>query len=300
MSLAKIISEYRLVYSNWFSVLYQIYRIRNKVKDKTNVMIKVRLRGKNDVLNAPYNVVASYVAAMTTSNPKIHNASIDNRLLSFSYDNYNLKFDLGNTKFFREIFFDEEYNFLKVKGKDVIDIGANIGDTAIYFAIKGARKVISLEPYPYTFNLAQKNLQTFLTNYPEFKDKIEIINAGYGEDKIIKIDISFIPDSSSDLRENENGPKIDLYSLKTLMNEYNIVSGILKMDCEGCEYNLFKETDETIGKFSMVQIEYHYSYEKLVDKLKECGFNVKYTEPKVEYNPSAGKTLMLGYIYAEK
>ncbi|MEM3859391.1 MAG: FkbM family methyltransferase, partial [Candidatus Micrarchaeaceae archaeon] len=77
-------------------------------------------------------------------------------------------------------------------------------------------------------------------------------------------------------------------------------SGILKMDCEGCEYNLLNEDDETIKKFSMIQIEYHYGYEKLVDKLKECGFTVKYTEPKEFYNPSARKTMMIGYIYAER
>ncbi|MEM3844602.1 MAG: FkbM family methyltransferase [Candidatus Parvarchaeota archaeon] len=300
MRLAKIISEYRTVYSNWFSVLYQMYRIRNKVKDKTNAMIKIRLRGKNDALNAPYHVVDSYVAAMTTSNPKIHNASIDNRLLFFSYDNYNLKFDLGNSDAFRGVFCDEEYNFLKVKGKDVLDIGANVGDTPIYFALKGAKKVIALEPYPYNFNLAQKNLQTFLTNYPEFKDKIEIINAGYGEDKIIKIDTSFIPDGCSDLRENENGPDINLYSLKTLVNKYNIVSGILKMDCEGCEYSLLNEDDEIIKKFFMIEIEYHYGYEKLVDKLRKCGYNIRYTEPHKFYNSSIGKMTIVGFIYAQQ
>lgn len=186
-------------------------------------------------------------------------------------------------------------NFLKVERQNVIDIGSNLGDTAIFFAIKGAKKVISLEPYPSTFALATKNI-----GFSEFKDKIKIINAGYGEDKRIKIDTSFIPDNCSDLREIENGPDIDLYSLKTLMNKYNLDSAILKMDCEGCEYNLLNEAYETLKKFSMIEVEYHYGYEKLVDKLKDCGFNVKYTEPKKFYNSSAGKTMMIGYIYAEK
>ncbi|MEM4071650.1 MAG: FkbM family methyltransferase [Thermoplasmata archaeon] len=263
-------------------------------------MIKVRCRGKNDIINVPYPVVNSYVIAKSISNPRTHNISIDNRLFSFSYDDYNLKFDIGNGADPFASFFNEEYDFLNVEGKNVIDIGANIGDSAIYFAIKGARKVISLEPYPYNFNIAKKNLQTFLTNYPEFRDKIEIINAGYGEDKEIKIDVSFIPDNGSDIKESESGLNINLYSLKTLMSKYNIDSGILKMDCEGCEYSLLNEDDEIIKKFSMIEIEYHYGYEKLVDKLRKCGYNVKYTEPKESYNPSAGKTMMLGYIYAEK
>jgi len=40
---------------------------------------------------------------------------------------------------------------LDVKGKVVIDVGAYIGDSAIYFALKGARKVIALESHPGTF-----------------------------------------------------------------------------------------------------------------------------------------------------
>ena len=40
----------------------------------------------------------------------------------------------------------EQYKILGVSNKDVIDIGANIGDTAIYFAVKGARHVYAFEP----------------------------------------------------------------------------------------------------------------------------------------------------------
>ncbi|MEM3790986.1 MAG: FkbM family methyltransferase [Thermoproteota archaeon] len=294
MSLIKIIKKYRRAYSNWLNVLYQMYRIRNKVLDE-KMFIKVRLKGTDNILNVPSSVVSVYAEANSIRNPRIHNLSIDNNLLSFSYENYNVKFDLKNTGELVETFFKEAYQFLKVEGKDVIDIGANIGDTAIYFAIKGARKVISLEPYPYTFAQATKNISS-----SEFKEKIEIINAGYGKDKRIKIDTSFIPDIGSDLREAENGLDINLYSLKTLVNKYNIDSGILKMDCEGCEYNLLNEDDEIIKKFAMIQIEYHFGYEKLVDKLKECGFAIKYTEPREFYNPSAGKTMMQGYIYAER
>ncbi|MEM4091135.1 MAG: FkbM family methyltransferase [Thermoplasmatales archaeon] len=294
MSLIKTIKVYRRAYSNWFSVLYQIYRDRNEVRNKADQFIKVRLKGTNNILNVASSVVSAYAVVNSIPNPRIHNLSIDNNLLSFSYENYNLKFDLGNGGDIEVTFFGEEYNFLNVEGKNVIDIGSNLGDTAIYFAIKGAKKVISLEPYPYTFALAAKNISS-----SEFKDKIEIINAGYGEDKKIKIDTSFIPDNCSDLRENENGQEINLYSLKTLVNKYNIDSGILKMDCEGCEYNLLNEDDETIKKFAMIQIEYHYGYEKLVDKLKESGFAVKYTEPREVYNTSAGKTMIVGNIYAE-
>ncbi|MEM4314655.1 MAG: hypothetical protein QXM39_05185, partial [Thermoplasmata archaeon] len=73
-----------------------------------------------------------------------------------------------------------------------------------------------------------------------------IINGGYWKDKEIKIDVSFISNAGSDIKESENGTNISLYSLKTLVNKYNIDSGILKIDCEGCEYNLLNEDDEII------------------------------------------------------
>ncbi|MEM3907087.1 MAG: FkbM family methyltransferase [Nitrososphaerota archaeon] len=293
--LDKIIKIYKRAYRNWFSVLYHTFKIQNEVEDKSDIKLKIIFRGTKQIVDVPFYVVDGYAVANSIQNPRIHDLTIDKNLLCFSYENYNLKFDLGNGADIIASLFNEEYNFLNVEGKNVIDIGANMGDTAIYFAIKGAKKVISLEPYPYTYALAKKNI-----DFSELKNKIELINAGYGEDKEIKIDVRFIPDSCSDIKESESGSNISLYSLKTLMNKYNIDSGILKMDCEGCEYNLLNEDDETIKKFTMIQIEYHYGYEKLVDKLKECGFTVKYTEPKEFYVKSTGKTMMTGYIYAER
>nr|WP_016732730.1 FkbM family methyltransferase [Sulfolobus islandicus] len=48
------------------------------------------------------------------------------------------------------------YNFLNVKDKIVVDIGASIGDTAIYFALQGAKKVIAFEPFPKIFSIAKR------------------------------------------------------------------------------------------------------------------------------------------------
>jgi hypothetical protein len=41
------------------------------------------------------------------------------------------------------IFYKKEYEFLPVNNRVVIDIGANIADSSIYFAINGAKKVIA-------------------------------------------------------------------------------------------------------------------------------------------------------------
>ena len=52
--------------------------------------------------------------------------------------------------------------------------------------------------------------------------------------------------------------------------------------------------------FKKIIIEYHYGYEKLVAKLKDCNFDVKYTEPHKWYDKESNRNLIQGYIYAKQ
>ncbi len=66
-----------------------------------------------------------------------------------------------------EIFDYGEYDELNVNGKTVVDIGAYVGDSAIYFALKGARRVIAVEPHPGAYvemieNIKLNNLEQFI------------------------------------------------------------------------------------------------------------------------------------------
>ena len=192
-----------------------------------------------------------------------------------------------------DVYIKDEYNFLNVQDKDVLDIGGSIGDSAIYFAINGARKVISLEPYPYSFNYAVRNI-----NENGFGEKIVFLNGGYGKDSEIVVDEEIVSADYMALQESKIGRKIRTYSLKLLVKEFNLENAILKMDCEGCEYNLVNEDRNVLDKFSQVLIEYHYGTQRLVEKLINCGFSVKYTHPKKHFDPDSKEPKMLGYIYA--
>ena len=93
---------------------------------------------------------------------------------------------------------------------------------------------------------------------------------------------------------------INVLSLKTLLSDYHIDKAVLKMDCEGCEYNLLKEDNDTLKKFKRIQIEYHYGYEKLKEKLEDAGFTVTYSKPVESYNKDApAQNMLIGYIYAK-
>ena len=43
----------------------------------------------------------------------------------------------------REIFYSNCYSEIPVKNNIIVDVGANIGDSALYFALKGADKIIA-------------------------------------------------------------------------------------------------------------------------------------------------------------
>jgi len=295
MGLIEAILRYRKTYRNWLSVLYHRYKARN-LSDKSNYKMKVVLRSNGKILELNLDLVYFYTLFLKNSN--IKDVDIEDNIISFSFKGYKLKFIEPLKGDLIAVFANEEYEFLSPKDEVVIDIGANIGDSTIYFCVEGAKKVITLEPYPYLFKLLSENVNT-----NGCADKIILLNAGYGKDGVIRIDESFISSIGSDLKESKDGKGkiINLYSLKTILSMFNIKEAVLKMDCEGCEYNLLNEDRDTIRRFKRIQIEYHYGYEELYNYLKDNNFDVKFTEPRSSYNPYASNSNMkLGYIYATR
>jgi len=212
---------------------------------------------------------------------------------------YNgLKVQLHSPKKFlvtiNEIFIQEEYKSLNVKDKLVIDIGANIGDSAIYFALKGANKIIALEPYPYLHSFAKRNI---VEN--NMDDKIMLLNQGYGKDGITNVPKELLAwkDVNNLGHANDNEISIQIRSLTSLINEFGIKNAILKMDCEGCELNLLHENNQSLRAFEQIQIEYHYGYKKLIRKLNSAGFKTKCTKPIKFYSQDSNSMMEVGWIY---
>lgn len=115
-------------------------------------------------------------------------------LLGVSCDTKNDVVDIDGLKFYGGVsnadsikcFIDKEYDFLPVKDRAVIDIGANIGDSCIYFILKGAKSVLAIEPNGNLYNFAKKNI-----NINGFSDKIKIIRAACsGNDLNSNVDTS--------------------------------------------------------------------------------------------------------------
>lgn len=190
----------------------------------------------------------------------------------------------------KQMFVDEIYKDLPVQGKIVVDVGANIGDSSIYFITKGAERVIAIEPFPTNFELGKKNVEI-----NHLSEKITFIHAGIS-DKIREIPISTDIENgytSFRLKEHENGLKISTLALRDLVERFDLRSAVLKLDCESCEYDaILTSSTDTLSRFDYMLIEYHDGYETLKNRLEESRFTVRLDQE--------NSNEITGYIYAQR
>lgn len=296
MDFFDIYHKYKNVYSNPIQVMWNSFRKKQFIP----VILK-----DNSCMKWKREFVSAYVQTINISperseeikqlfslNQKSYDISTDHNgeFLKFDYKQYPLKFYGPQYKIgiLTEVF-AEDYNFLRPKGLAVMDIGGNIGDSAIYFAINGAKKIFALEPDSYLFNFALKNVKE-----NNLEEKIEFLNAGYGQKMRHKT-----------LKYNN---EIKNFSMNDLVKKFSIENGILKMDCEGCEYNLLDEPINVLRKFKRVQIEFHYGFRNLERKLKESGFSVSHSKPIKSMGDESllrkmaltNDDLTFGFLYAER
>jgi FkbM family methyltransferase len=192
----------------------------------------------------------------------------------FSYGGRILRFyssweQIGNV--ILDNFFSNIYNDLDLGGRIVIDVGAGIGDTPILFAIRGASKVYALEPFPAIHRVARLNITANRIN------NIVLLKAAIGsEDDMICSDLG----SPNIYRIFSPSQKclewIRVYSLETLLKEIGVSDGaVLKMDCEGCEYQVLGSASrDVLRTFDQMLIEYHKGYKPIAKILERVGFKI--------------------------
>ena len=289
--------RYRRIYRNYLSVLSHIL--------KNEYPIEVVSRTGNHTI-VHYNNELYFATQLESAGCKDYEI-IDNKvsisvLVSGSNSKKRVDFYDGVTNGdLIGIFFDKEYDFLPVEGKTVLDIGANIGDSCVYFVLRGSHRVIAIEPFPRNYELAKKNIEL-----NGFTDKITLGMAGCATmNGDVIVDPFYKSDGRSRLVGFKQGIKIPLFTLRDILVENKVSRGeaVLKMDCEGCEYEtILSSTADTLRYFSHIELEYHRGYKDLKEKLEKCGFQVSVTRPKMQQSVSIqGKsTTYTGYLYAIK
>lgn len=193
-------------------------------------------------------------------------------------------------------FVEEQYSWLSPKGRNVVDIGANIADSVIFFTANGARHVYAIEPFPYSYRIASRNISLNKSG-----NRVTLLKVACGgRPGSIRIDPNIESNAASVAIHTGRGVNVPIVTLKQLADRYNLRNAALKIDCEGCEYGIIMSSDRrTLRRFSRIMIEVHYGYKEMGRKLRSCGFNVRITP--LNYMLSDDKKdMLLGMLYAER
>ncbi|MDD2537645.1 MAG: FkbM family methyltransferase [Candidatus Absconditabacteria bacterium] len=130
-----------------------------------------------------------------------------------------------------------------IKGKDILDIGACIGDTSITFHnLYSGSRVYGFEPEINNLTQFQKNIRNI--------KNIETVNLGVSNfEGTARINNS---GGISKLTLGENNEEIHITTIDKFVSENNLNPGMIKRDIEGEEYNSLLGSEKTIKKFKPI------------------------------------------------
>lgn len=167
--------------------------------------------------------------------------------------------------------FDTIYHY-DWKGKTVLDIGGFVGDSALFFLKKGAKKVIIFEPL-------SKNILALQYNLKAFKDKIEIEKKAVAEKQGEITLYSDEPEGGLGFGSKQGSFQIQCEGMpiEDILDRHSNVD-IVKMDCEGGEKYLLNLNPEKIQSIPYWIVETHTSelYYQIPQKFHACGFHQVY------------------------
>ena len=168
---------------------------------------------------------------------------------------------------FNQVFVEREYDLphLPEEAKTIIDLGANIGLTSIFFALKYRRaNILSVEPDSDNFLKLVANISRLGNRIKPLKGaawsrngNLSLVKQGANEMNLGSWGFRVSPDI------NEKSFEVQCFSMPTLIGQIDGGSiDILKIDIEGSEKEIFTHSPEQwIGKIKMIVIETHDRFE---------------------------------------
>ena len=203
----------------------------------------------------------------------------------------------------KETILDGFYTRYGVPIKDgwhVLDIGAGIGDFSLLAAYGNSDTMVyAYEPFPESYQLLYKNIK--LNGF----ENIQPVNAAlWGVEGTLKLDISsgeplqIMSKVSGEEGDIQGVTKVKAISLAGVFDQHEIDHlDIIKLDCEGAEYEILMNTSsEIFTKIDRIIMEYHdidekYHHQKMASFLKGMKYDIFCYDNFVHKN--------IGYLYAE-
>ena len=154
---------------------------------------------------------------------------------------------------FQETFLNEiHFVDFDLNGKTIVEAGAFTGDTALYYASKGAI-IYSFEPDLRSFEIASKNI---LLN-KQLPGRIFLNNYAIGKDGEVRFPISAVGSGGSTLYAASKSRLrlVKSISVGTILREYEIRDPfLLHLDAMGAEFEVI--SDDSLARFERIRIEY--------------------------------------------
>jgi FkbM family methyltransferase len=156
---------------------------------------------------------------------------------------------------FEHVFINDEYGFSLARAPaTIVDLGANIGASAAYFALRyPTARIFAVEPEPSNFEILSKNAKLFPQVVPihaavwNREGRVEVRNTGEGHWSM----------RATEADTPDRGP-IRATTLQTLMQEYRIMDiDLLKVDVEGAECEIFQDASAWIDRVAVICTELH-------------------------------------------
>lgn len=191
-----------------------------------------------------------------------------NKVIFESFDGVSVYLDNEfQEAIFRDIFVNECYNYNCTEPYIVIDIGVNAGFASLFFAYKdGVAKVYGYEPDGLLFKEAQINIKL----NPKIEEKVEVfpyaLANGNRVEKYVNIEHGNGVCGIRKIRSDDNNTsvfEIDCVDvadeLEKIVKKHPTEKILLKIDCEGAEYEIFERLENTgwIDKIDAIVMEWH-------------------------------------------
>lgn len=190
---------------------------------------------------------------------------------------FRLRIPSSDPSTYKQIFINQEYDFLvENQPKVIIDAGANIGLASIYFANKYPdAKIIAIEPEQSNFELLKENTAAYPHVVPvqaalwHKNEEINLIDPGLGKWGFM----TEVKYPSKKLQGNTCHTVMGL-TIDEIMKQYGLNKiGILKIDIEGAEKEVFSNTSSWLERVDVIIIELHERMKAGCNRSFYCGSN---------------------------